>query len=385
VRIAIFDYAITPNNPVGSCHRHMLAALCRNHEFTVFAVEFDNPCPERIRFVRVPAIRRPLAALFLNYQIIAPMIYFFHRLRRRVHYDLVQFVESNLSFGDVCYSHFCHRAYLKEHWTRVSRRGIRAALRWLNHWLHAVLEPRVYRKARWIIVPSVGLKRILEMQYLFVRSKVTVVPNPVDLRQWEAVNFDREGFRKAMGFQPDDIVLVFVALGNFEHKGLKIILEALKIVGDCYRLIVVGGYPDLVKEWRTKTLKMGLVDVVHYVGMQKDIRPYLWAADLFVLPSQYETFPLVALQAAAAGLPLLVTRLHGVEEFMLDCETGFTVERSRESVARGLRRFGVLTPHERKLMGQRAREAVQRYDVGAFVEAWRRFYHDIESELQRGK
>ena len=43
MRIAVFDYRITPNNPIGSCHLAMLRALAAEHEFTVFAVEFENP------------------------------------------------------------------------------------------------------------------------------------------------------------------------------------------------------------------------------------------------------------------------------------------------------------------------------------------------------
>jgi hypothetical protein len=53
MRIAVFDYRVLRTNPVGSCHRALLQALCHGHDFTVFAVQFDNPCPERINRVRV--------------------------------------------------------------------------------------------------------------------------------------------------------------------------------------------------------------------------------------------------------------------------------------------------------------------------------------------
>ena len=75
LRIAIFDYKITRNNPTGSCHLAMLRALAAEHDFTVFAVEFENPCPEKIRFVRVPSPTRPLALLFLVYHFMAPLCY----------------------------------------------------------------------------------------------------------------------------------------------------------------------------------------------------------------------------------------------------------------------------------------------------------------------
>ena len=72
MRIALFDYKIIPTNPIGSCHRRMLMGLSREHEFVVFAVQFDNPDPDRIRFVRVPVPTRPLALLFIAFHLLAP-------------------------------------------------------------------------------------------------------------------------------------------------------------------------------------------------------------------------------------------------------------------------------------------------------------------------
>src|SRR5262245_66221895 len=118
MRIAVFDYRIVPTNPIGGCHLRMLAGLSREHEFTVFAVEFENPDPARIRWVRVPAIKRPMALLYLSFHVLAPLCYLLERIRRGARYDLKQMVESHLSFGDVSYSQFCHRAYLKEQWPK---------------------------------------------------------------------------------------------------------------------------------------------------------------------------------------------------------------------------------------------------------------------------
>jgi hypothetical protein len=140
-RIAVLDYNVVPLNPIGGCLWQMLRGLCHEHEFTVFAVEFDNPYPERIRFIRIPAPTRPLALLFLAYHLLAPLYYWAYRLSYRIRFDVVQMVESNLLFGDVSYSHFCHRAYLKLHWQKSRATGLRGALRWLDHWLRAGARP----------------------------------------------------------------------------------------------------------------------------------------------------------------------------------------------------------------------------------------------------
>jgi len=372
------DYKVVSNNPIGSCHRRLLAGLCREYEFTVFAVEFENPCPERIRFVRVPVPTRPLALLFVAYHLVAPIVYWLHRLRTGARFDLVQMVESNLSFGRVSYVHFCHRAYLRRHWKAVGARGLRGWLRWLDHWLHALMEPWVYRRVKHLVVPSQGLKRELEETYPFVQGKVTVIPNPVDLeRMRPPEGFAREDFRRAHGVGPEEVVLVFVALGHFERKGLPLVLEALKeLKSSPVRLWVVGGEADLVRVWRKRVEEMGLGERVSFFGMQQEVRPFLWAADVFVFPSAYEVFPLVSLEAAAAGLPLIVTPLYGVEEFMRDGETGFVVERSVGGVGTAISLFLSLNETERARLGLNAQRAVEAFDVSNFVARWKAFYSE---------
>jgi len=373
MRVAVFDYKVVPTNPIGSCHLHMLQGLCREHEFIV---EFENPCPERIRFVRVPVPTRPLALLFVAYHLVAPLAYLWYRLHTGARFDLVQMAESNLSFGDVSYTHFCHQAYLRRHWKNAGAKGLRGWLRWLDHWLHALVEPWTYRRAKRIVVPSQGLKRELEETYPFTRGKIRVIYSPVDVeRMRPPADFDREAFRTEHGVKPGETVLVFVALGHFERKGLPLVLQALAALRDRpLRLWVVGGEPDLIRSWQMRAEGMGIGDMVHFWGMQRDVRPFLWGADAFVFPSAYETFSLVSFQAAVAGLPLIVTPLYGVEEFIRDRETGFVVERSVKGVAEGLRRFISLSPESRRRMGEHAREAVAPYGVEPFVEAWRGFY-----------
>jgi hypothetical protein len=71
MKIAILDYVVTRNNPGGSSRLTMLEALCHEHEFTVFSAQFENPCPERIRWVRVPVVTRPQALLYVAFHLLA--------------------------------------------------------------------------------------------------------------------------------------------------------------------------------------------------------------------------------------------------------------------------------------------------------------------------
>jgi glycosyltransferase involved in cell wall biosynthesis len=380
MRIAIFDYLTIRNNPTGGCNIQLLAGLCQEHEFTVFSAAFDNPCPERIRWIRVPVPRRPLALLFLAFHIIAGFCLLWYRLRGGKPFDVVQTGESNLLFGDVCYVHFCHRAFLRNHWKRVRTRGVRGAFRWLDHWLHAMLEPVVYRRRKLLVVPSRGLAEELSKEYPAVCGKVKVIPNPVDVAKMrQPEDFDRRAFRARLGIDEDETVLLFCALGHFERKGLPLLLAALQEFQDVrWKLIVVGGEADTVAAYR----RISRSDRIIYAGMQSDVRPFLWASEAFVLPSAYETFSLVTFEAAAAGVPPVVPRLYGIEDFLRDGENGIYLVRTDAGVKAALKRFFSLDSATLRRMGQQARCDVDSYSAPAFVQHWSWLYERVTVDLQ---
>jgi glycosyltransferase involved in cell wall biosynthesis len=384
LRIAVFDADITDRHAIGKCQRRFLAALCDVHEFTVFAVEFDNPRPDRIRWVRVPALRWPLALSFVTFHVAAAICHAWYRLRGGEPFDWIQGVEGNLLFGDICYAHFCHRVYLREHGSETRGSGLRGLFNRATNWLHSRVEPFVLRRAKIVVVPSQGLARELRAEYAIPESKIRVLPNPVDVARMSAPSdYDRSRARRELGCSGDDILISFVALGQYERKGLPLLLKAIasspKVGKSDVHLVVVGGPDALVKAYRRRADNLGLNGNIHFAGYQSDIRPYLWAADIFALPSYYEVFPLVALEAAAAGLPLLVARLNGVEEFIRDGENGIVVERSVPSIEAALHSFSAISQKERRDWGECARRDVQCYSGDAFVERWSALYRELEA------
>lgn len=386
MRIAICDYKVLSTNPIGSCHLRIIQNMSGEHDFAVFAAEFENPLPGHIRFIRIPTPVRPLALLYLAFHLVSAIRFWTYRLAHR-DFDLIQAVESNFMFANIYYCQFCHKAFLRDHWKDVAGpRGLRRFARWLDHALHALFEARIYRKARHVVVPSRGLMRELHEQYPFTRGKVHLIYNPVDLAHLQPdPRFLREEFRKRRNLENDDVVAIFIALGHFERKGLPIVLRALtQTHSGSIKLLVVGGERDLVAKYQAWTTKLGLERRVILCGMQKDVRPFLWAADCFVFPSAYETFGLAVFEAAAAGLPVISTSVYGVEEFLNDGVNGFVVERSPSSVASALDRFRSLPPPGRLRMGRQARQAVDPFSSERFAGAWREFYRQRALELERG-
>jgi glycosyltransferase involved in cell wall biosynthesis len=143
------------------------------------------------------------------------------------------------------------------------------------------------------------------------------------------------------------------------------------------KLIVVGGEADLIDHYRALTKTQNISNNVLFVGRQNDIRPYLWASDAFAFPSYYEAFSISMLEAAGAGLPLIVPVINGIEELIRDGENGFIVEHNAESIAAGVDRFLELTPQARSIMSRTVQTDVQRFEAANFIAAWRSFYKEL--------
>jgi glycosyltransferase involved in cell wall biosynthesis len=374
MRIAIFDYKVISSNPSGGCHLTLLRSLAREHDFTVFSVQFENPDPDNIVWVRVPAPTRPLALLFICFHLMAPWVYLWHRIRTRKRFDIVQSVESNLSFGKLVYSHFSHTGYLDHYSAPPS--DLRSLLRWVDHWLHACMERFRYPVAKLLVIPSNGLAQELQNEFSIASSKLSVIANPVRVKHMiHPADFNREQFRRELGFSASDLVIVFSALGQFERKGLPLLIDSLAALAvSRTRLLVIGGEDDLIARYQQRVAEAGIGNRVCFAGMQSDVRPFLWCGDAFALPSAYESFSLATYEAAAAGLPILAPALNGIRDLLRDGENGFLITRDVSSIAHALERLTKLSVKERLLMGHNARQAAMHYSEERFAESWRNLY-----------
>ncbi len=390
MRIAVFDYFVDGSNAIGHINQVLLQGLGGEHQFTVYAATCALQTDKRIRWVRVPTTgRSPLLWLFLIYRSLASLRYLWDKHVRNRQFDLCQSIESITRFGDVVHAHFCHRYFLRHEW-RVAVRGhrtLRTLARGWDHRLRALCEPAAYRRARWVVVPSLGLQRELEQEYPWLKGRIRLIHNPINLeRMQRPASFAGDSLRQGLGLRADGRLFCFIALGHFERKGLPLLMQAVQeFKGESpepFTILVVGGQPGLVQVYRQRVEAAGLGRLFRFVGRQPDIRPYLWASEALLLPSYYEVLPTVALEAAAAGVPILSTPLNGVEEFLRDGQNGLLLPREAAGIAKVVRHFLCLSPVERAGMGQCAREAVQAYTESNFIAAWKKLYADIAPVVQ---
>lgn len=347
--------------------------LADEFDITVFSDTFDNDDTGRVRWVRVPLPGKPGFLRYMFFNLLAPRILRKHIALRGTPPILIQATQGQFIGADICYAHFCHRAYLQHQWQFQKTSGLRRLVRWITHHYNAMTERRSFLKATLVVSPSRGLAGVLAETYPFLNNRVFAIPNPVDAGSFaRPEGFDRTALLAQLGLPVDARVLCFAALGNFSHKGLGILLEALAGIGDqSVRLLVVGGNSGEIAEFAVLAQHLGVADRVVFAGFQGDVRPYLWATDLFVLPSLYETFALVVMQAMAAGAPAIVTRLHGVEEYAVHGVNAWIVERNHDAVRAAV---ADALSDEKRLQAARvaASQTVGRYDRTHFVEAWRK-------------
>lgn len=184
-------------------------------------------------------------------------------------------------------------------------------------------------------------------------AALETLPNSYDERRFHpGVRAERRGsFREKLGYADADTVLVFVSLGHHKRKGFWLAVEALALVRRDpamrgVKFLVVGGRPATLAALQVRLAEMApdWAEWITFTGSQPEVESYLAAADAFLYPSYFEAFCLAEIEAAAMGLPLLLTRHHGSEMILEDGVNGLWLDAAPAAMAAGVRRFVELGP-----------------------------------------
>jgi len=161
------------------------------------------------------------------------------------------------------------------------------------------------------------------------KVKIEVLPPRVNLKQFDYKKYSNtnNGLKKQFNISENKKLLVFVGR-LVVFKGVKYLIEACKYLNKKeYHLLIVGD-GTLRGELESLTQELGLEDNITFVGAVEFIRvPYFMAgADLFVLPSLDEGFGRVILESMAVKTLVLASRVGGIQDIIVDNETGFFME-----------------------------------------------------------
>jgi glycosyltransferase involved in cell wall biosynthesis len=212
------------------------------------------------------------------------------------------------------------------------------------------------------------------------RERLHVIPNGVDLARFRPALQDEAG---ASGGGPVRILVVGRLIFN---KGPQFVLEAAPQVLARFpdaRFVFAGDGP-MEDELRQEASKRGIAANVDFLGHRDDIPELLASASMAVRPSLSEGLPLVALEAMAAGLPVIATDVGGTREVVTDGETGYLLQPN--DVAGLARRICDLAAdaHLRSKMGARGREFVEQgYDWSRIAERTVEVYEQVLADDHR--
>jgi glycosyltransferase involved in cell wall biosynthesis len=358
--------------------RFVLGLLAAGLDVTVVARGCELRPHPRLRFARVRTPARPVSIAYPLFFLAASLLTLRHR-RGGALVHTTGAIVSNRS--DVSTVHYCHRAAHKV----VA--GSRASRDSAVYRLNAVLTRALSRLGeRWCYRPSrthalcpvsAGVAAELREHFPAMADRVIEVPNGVDADEFRPDAAQRATVRAELGIDSSTPLALFVG-GDWERKGLRHVIDALALAPGWHLAVAGAGEEQNARARASEQV----AERVHLLGVVSDMPRLYAAADVFVLPTSYEAFALAMLEAAASGLPLLVTRVNGSEELLENGGAGHFVDPDPGDIARHLNELA-RDPAALRSLGASARDAAARFSWEAADARYLALYDALQRRRQR--
>jgi len=314
----------------------------RGHETHAFAIDWDSDSGA----IDPRVVKHPVAISSHNY--LTRLVGFIRQTRREI-YSLSPPPDVRAGFGiesppySVVWMQSVHRAWLE---ISARQRSFSGRLKQKVNPAHAVilaLEKRrfVTRSYTKVVALSPLVKADIIRFYAVPDQDIVVIPNgfsPTEFSLEKRLK-SRDRVREQFGFQDTDRVIIFVA-NELERKGFYPLLRAIYELNDPrIHLLAVGRLNPAA--YAVEIERMSMSQRLHWTGPSGNVSEFYAAADLFVLPTQYEAWGLVIIEAMACGLPVVTSRLAGASTAIMENQTGMLLDHPHEpgEIAQAIRPF----------------------------------------------
>ncbi len=260
--------------------------------------------------------------------------------------------------------------------------GIAGRLRGFSPRHRALLsiEGRVFRDVRQRVQCASRLvARRLSERHDVDPERILLLPNGIDLERY-ASDSARAAGRALRGRETEGRAPVWLFPGSgWRRKGLDRVFQALARSMPTAPHVWVAGR-DAPGPWRRRAARLGIADRIRFLGPRRDLEVLYHAVDGMLLPTRYDPFANVTLEAAAAGLAIVTTRANGAAEWLGEACRVLDEDDDPSQLARTLAGLG--EPTARAAIGARAARRAQDFGWPAHIEALREEYRRIV-EAQR--
>jgi len=305
------------------------------------------------------------------------MICYFNREGKR--FDIIHMNEARAftTVAAALYAQYAHIPYIiQAHGSFVY--GLRS--QWIKRMYDKLIGRRIFSRAAGVI--ALRPEEIAECESVGIPSyKITVVGNGIDLATWQVRREEGINFRARFGIPPDAHLALFLSRLD-KKKGPDLLVEALAQIKspDIY-CVFAGpddGYQQCVKRL---ALSHGVSDRMIFTGLLRDgeVQAAYAAADVFVLPSRFDTFPMAIVEALASGLPTIITETCQVAELIRE-KAGLVTSADPTAIAHALQQL--LCDHDlRSAYAKEARALAEReFSIQKTVDRLEEVYWQVLKE-----
>lgn len=251
---------------------------------------------------------------------------------------------------------------------------------------------RIFHRIRWVpffksvvrranFIGSIGQKQTEELVELYdiPEEKIFDLPDGIELEKISILTSNLTKTRRDLGLDESDVVLICVSR-LVVNKGIQYLIQAMDILARRLRnikLILVGSGPE-EKTLKDMVEKFNLTDRIrHFKDINdQELFEYYRLADIFVLPTLYEGLPLVLLEAAACGLPIITTDITDNSQIVKNGKNGYLVS-PKNAIALA---DAIIKMYDNNLVGkmsQESKELAQNYDWSNVARKALNKYEDI--------
>jgi len=245
-------------------------------------------------------------------------------------------------------------------------------------WLYWLIERVLDYMTDAYVSPSRYMMEYGRRSSLITAAKARVIYNALPLKApASAAVGQRSARRDSLGLRPDQSVLLFC--GRLEpQKGMDVLLRALSLLpkDDSWQLLVCGSGDD-EDALRRLADSLKLTDRISWLGWQSDLEIFYSASDIYVMPSRWESFGLVFLEAMNHSLPIVSTRVQAIPEVVEEGVTGL-LSSSEDTRALADNLLCLMAdPDRRRRLGQAGQERLQSlFGFDRFVDEHVRWYEE---------